>query len=295
MSDTERMLQPQGLFQQQRPFGQQSPFGPQRQFGPQGQGPGPEPWPAPPAGIDGRQPWPTPPAGMNEPFADGSPALPPGLPSGVPQPWDRPRSRRWRPGGPLAPAIIAAALILVVVVAVLVSLRGNTPASGTTAGSTPSASARASTLQERQAAAKLSSLLAQSGADRTHVIDAVVNAQGCGKALPEDAKTLTTAAGNRQTLLARLGALPGRSALPAAMITDLNGAWRASAQADTDLARWVNDAISRGCHKGNPADPNLKASYGADDVATSDKEAFVALWNPIARRYSLPTYTWGQI
>jgi hypothetical protein len=191
-------------------------------------------------------------------------------------------------------------LVLVVATVIVVALRGGSSpsgptAGGTTAGSTPTASAPASSVAQQQAATQLSGLLAQSGTDRGAVIDAVVNVQNCGKGLGKDAQTFTTAANNRRSLLSRLGGLPGRSALPAAMLTDLSGAWQASAQADTDLARWAAAAASHGCHKGNANNASLNASYGPDNQATTGKQAFVRLWNPLARHYGLPTRQVSQL
>ena len=140
--------------------------------------------------------------------------------------------RRFR--RPLVPVIVAAALVAVV--AGIVIFRGHsdsTAASGTTP-STVSQDAR------RQAAVGLSGLLAQSVTDRAAVNEAAVDLRGCGPSLRQDARTLARAASSRQRLLSRLGSLPGRSLLPAAMLQDLTSAWQASAQVDTDLAGWAD-------------------------------------------------------
>jgi hypothetical protein len=205
-----------------------------------------------------------------------------------------------RGGRRLVPAIIAGALAIAVVVGVVVvlqSLKGGTSSPPTTASSsTPKPAAHVSTQEQRQAAVQLAGLLSQSGSDRGAVIDAVVSVQECAKTLPADEQTLTRAATNRDQLLSRLGNLTGRSALPAGMITDLTGAWQASAQADSDLAKWTADEISGGCHKKTVLnDPNYKASLGPDNQATNDKMSFTALWNPFARRYGQPAYQWNQI
>lgn len=204
------------------------------------------------------------------------------------------RSRR------LAPIVIVGALAVVVIIAIVASTRGSgggTPAgTGTTAGAAPTTStsaAAASKQAEKQAATRLAALLPQSGKDRTAVVSAYGNVQGC-KMLPQAVATFSTAARNRQTLLSKLATLPGRSALPAALLSALKQAWQASAQADTDYARWADDAIAH-CKKGNPKDPSLKASFGPDGQATSGKTAFVRLWNPIAGKFGLNTYTVGQL
>jgi len=201
------------------------------------------------------------------------------------------------PKGPLVPAVVAAALVVIVVVAVVFVVQNNSPSNAGTsagAGGTPTASSSNSALAEARAASQLSGLLAQSGNDRSDVIAAAGNVQQC-KQLAPAAREFTKAATNRRTLLAKLMQLPGRSALPAAMVADIAGAWRASAAVDEDLAKWASKAATSGCHKGNSKDPNLHASYADDGVATADKTAFVSLWNPLARKDGLPTYTVDQL
>jgi hypothetical protein len=204
----------------------------------------------------------------------------------APQPGRPQRSRRR-----LVPVIVVAALVAVVAGAVIFRTHSNGTAARGTPGATPSASSR----DARQAAARLSGLLAQSVTDRAAVIDAVADVRRCGPSLHQDARTFATAASSRKRLLSRLGSLPGRSLLPAAMLQDLTGAWQASAQADTDLARWADDKIARGCHRNSRPDAGLRASYIPDGQATAGKRAFASLWNPVARRYGLTTYQWNQL
>jgi len=199
------------------------------------------------------------------------------------------------PGGPrrprsrMVPVIVAAVLVAIVAGVVLVrGHSGSTAANGTT---TPSASPQDT---RRQAAVGLSGLLAQSVTDRAAVIHAVADVRGCGPSLRQDARTFARAASSRQRLLSRLGSLPGRSLLPAAMLQDLTGAWQASARVDADLARWADDNIARGCHHGSRSDASLRASYVPESQADAGKRAFAGLWNPVARQYGLTTYRPGQ-
>jgi hypothetical protein len=250
--------------------------------------PGPQAWPAPPGGVQ------LPPAGTDPTRVDGLGPVPPGdLPtamlgdlrlapaSGGPR----------RSGRRMVPVIVA--VVLAAIVAGFVIFRGHpgsTAASGTT-GTTPSASPQDA---RRQAAVRLSGLLAQSVTDRAAVIDAAAGVRGCRPSLRQDARTFARAASSRQHLLSRLGSLPGRSLLPAAMLQDLTGAWQASAQVDTDLARWADDNIARGCHRTSRSDADLRASYAPEGQATAGKHAFASLWNPVARRYGLTTYQPNQ-
>ena len=196
------------------------------------------------------------------------------------------RSRR-----PLVPVIVAAALVAVLAGVVMFRAHsGSTGASGTT-GTTPSASSQDA---RRQAAVRLSGLLALSVPDRAAVIDAAADVRGCGPSLRQDPRAFATAASSRQRLLSRLGNLPGRSLLPAAMLQDLTDAWQASAQVDIDLARWADDMVARGCHRNSRSDARLRASYVPQGQAAAGKQAFASLWNPVARRYGLTTYQPNQ-
>ena len=196
------------------------------------------------------------------------------------------RSRR-----PLVPVIVAAALVAVLAGVVMFRAHsGSTAASGTT-GTTPPASSQDA---RRQAAVRLSGLLAQSVTDRAAVIDAAADVRGCGPSLRQDPRAFATAASSRQRLLSQLRSLPGRSLLPAAMLRDLTGAWQASAQVDIDLARWADDMVARGCHRNSRSDASLRASDVPQGQATAGKQAFASLWNPVARRYGLTTYQPSQ-
>jgi hypothetical protein len=203
--------------------------------------------------------------------------------------------------GPLIPAVAVAAVV-VAVGAIVLSTQGGggsptaASSSGAASGATSTASASAPgapAQTQRQAAGALSGLLSQSGTDHAAVNTAVTNVEGC-KGLPGDEQTFNKAAQNRRTLLAKLGSLPGRTALPATMLSDLTGAWEASATVDSDLAKWAADGIGH-CKKNNLKDPNYTATIPFDSKATNDKTAFVKQWNSLARKYGYPVYQPSQI
>lgn len=160
------------------------------------------------------------------------------------------------------------------------------PSSATATPSSPSA---------QQAAASLAGLLAQSVTDRSTTVNAVNNVSECGPALSQAPQVLESAAAARQRLLSQLASLPGRSALSGQMLQALTGAWQASATADQNFARWAQDELSQGCTQNDQADPNFQAAAAPDAQATTDKKAFVNLWNPVAARYGLTSYTWNQL
>ena len=200
---------------------------------------------------------------------------------------------------PLVPLAIGAGAVVIVIAAVVLSSQGGSPAKtaggGTAAGATPTASASTGTtaLTQRQAATALSGLLAQSGTDHSDVNAAVTNVEGC-KGLPADARVFSKAAANRGTLLAKLAQLPGRSALPAAMISDLTNGWQASATVDADLAKWASSEAGH-CKKNDLKNPAYASSLPFDSKATNGKTEFVNQWNGLARKYHLSTYQPSQI
>ena len=138
-------------------------------------------------------------------------------------------------------------------------------------------------------------MLSQSVSDRTAITQAVRDVETCGPSLNQDPQVFQSAASSRRTLLTELANMPGAAALPAPMLQDLTGAWHASIDADKDFAQWANDEIMHGCVQNDTSDPGAVAANGPDAEATTDKQAFVSMWNPIATQYGLTTYTWDQL
>ena len=169
------------------------------------------------------------------------------------------------------------------------------PTSSAVSSPTPSAVASPALTPGRQAAQALAVLLAQSGADRAAVTQAVTAVADCSPGLSQDETVFSNAASSRQVMLGKLAALPDRSALPAAMLQDLTAAWQASGEADQDFANWTQDEISHSCSTNYQSDASYKAAGAPDGLATKDKQAFVALWAAIADEYGLPRYRYNQI
>jgi hypothetical protein len=160
----------------------------------------------------------------------------------------------------------------------------------------PAATETPSSISVRQQAAEgLAGLLTRSVKDRSAIVQAVSDVEQCGPNLNQDSQTFQTAATSRQNLLTQLANLSERSALPSNMLAALTGAWQNSVKADQDFAQWSRDEVSRGCTKNDQSDPGAQAAVGPDDQATTDKQDFVSMWNPIATKYRLPAYQWNQL
>ena len=158
-----------------------------------------------------------------------------------------------------------------------------------------SASVSSTAVTERQAASTVAGMLASSVTDRTAINNAYNDVYGCGPNLHGDAAVFTRAVSSRRALLASLATMPGRAALPPALLTDLTKAWQASMAADQGLATWADDEVTQGCVAGDTSDPGYRTTITPDNEATEYKTDFTAEWNPIAARYGLTTYQQGQL
>jgi zinc-ribbon domain len=171
--------------------------------------------------------------------------------------------------------------------------------SGTGSASSPGAPvtvpASPSPSSAQQAAVSLAALLAQSVTDRSEVNNAYNDASNCGPDLSQDVRTFKLAAASRNQLLGELASLPGRSALPQQMLSDLATAWQASKKVDNDYAGWAQDEVSGGCSAGNQSDPRFLAASGPNQQATDGKTAFVQMWNQLAQTYGLTQYQQGEL
>jgi hypothetical protein len=148
---------------------------------------------------------------------------------------------------------------------------------------------------EQAAAQSLSRLLTQSISDRSAILSAYNDVNTCSPRLAQAAQTFQQAATSRQNLLARLGTLPGASALPSRLLQSLTGAWQASVAADQDYAAWARDESAQCCRAHDTANAHYQATSEANREATTDKTAFTGLWNPIAVRYGLPAYRQDEL
>jgi hypothetical protein len=169
----------------------------------------------------------------------------------------------------------------------------SSPTTSASASASPSLSSTAVT--EQQAASTVAGMLASSVTDRTAINNAYNDVYNCGPSLHGDAAVFTRAVSSRRALLASLATMPGRAALPPALLTDLTNAWQASMAADQGFATWADDEVTQGCVAGDTSDPGYRTTIAPDNEATEYKTDFTAEWNPIAARYGLTTYQQDQL
>ncbi|GEC08652.1 hypothetical protein SSP24_63070 [Streptomyces spinoverrucosus] len=162
-------------------------------------------------------------------------------------------------------------------------------ASPVPSGSDTSASPSADPAEQQAIA--LDKLLADSGASRATVINAVNDVKTCDN-LAQAAKDLRGAAQQRNNLVTQLSGLtvdklPDHAALTAA----LNKAWKASAAADNHYAAWADQVAGQKgklCKKGQARSTGQTAAGNRESgVATTQKAEAAKLWNAIARKYGL--------
>ncbi len=228
--------------------------------------------------------------GFSPQWAPAAPADEAGPPARTPE-----RSRRL-----LAVGLFALVAAVIVVPAALIahsfpSITGGGTAAAQPTAKQPTRGSTAAAPTQRSAAAGLATLLAQTAADRSSIVNAVGAVEHCTAALGQAPQVFENSATSRQHLLRQLAGLPGRTALPTPMLQELTGAWQASAAVDTDLGRWAQDEAARGCKPNDHADDNYQAASTPDLQATNDKMAFVSMWNAIAAKYGLPRYQTSQL
>jgi hypothetical protein len=173
---------------------------------------------------------------------------------------------------------------------------GAAAGSASPAASTPgAASPTAPAVTEQQAATSVATMLGQSVSDRTAISSAANDVGSCGPSLSSDAQVFGNAANSRKALLASLSSMPGRAALPPALLSDLTQAWQASIAADQAYATWATDEVSQGCVPNDTSDPGHQETTVPNQNATKYKTAFASQWNPIAAQYGLTQYQQGQL
>jgi hypothetical protein len=144
------------------------------------------------------------------------------------------------------------------------------------------------------AMATLASYLRQSAAVRPTVQAALDNVQNCSESPSTAAATIQQAITTRQGILQGLQTL-SVSGLPngTQLVSTLTTAMQNSLNADTDYHAWMADLVSSGntCGSNPNQDSNYVNGGTASSDATTSKDAFLSLWNPMAPTYGQQTYT----
>jgi hypothetical protein len=161
------------------------------------------------------------------------------------------------------------------------------PLGSSTEQSPPGSSAEQSQLTQFQAAIR------GSVAARTLVKNAVSQVGACTMTPAAGATRLEQAITDRKNVLAMMGGL-SVSAIPAgqSMRADLENVLHLSISADRDFIGWMQDPQStQDCPTTTTQDASYSAGLTASSQAMQAKNQFLAVWNPLAEQFGLPTYT----
>jgi hypothetical protein len=221
-------------------------------------------------------------------------------------PWDgraaaparrRPPRRGW------LIAIAAAAVLVSAGAGALVAGKigpghGRSPASPGTPGPAASTSLVTSPAANTQlpgaaAMATLGSYLARSASVRSTIQSAIDGVGNCSESPSSGEAILQQAIDTRQGILNDLPAL-SVSRLPhgTQLVSTLTTTMQDSVAADKDYQSWMKDFASSGspCGSDPSQDPNYADAVNVSTAATTAKNAFVAIWNPMAPRYGQQVY-----
>jgi hypothetical protein len=165
--------------------------------------------------------------------------------------------------------------------------------------STASASVLAPTVpsgSESAAASAVDSILQQSSTARGTVVAATQAVNNCTADPAAETSAMDGAISSRESALQQVSTVSPTD-LPdgAVLLSDLNSALQASDQADQYFVLWMGDIEGTSCPYATTSDSNYQAATAASSLADSAKQAFLALWNPIAAQFGLTQYTAGQI
>jgi hypothetical protein len=147
------------------------------------------------------------------------------------------------------------------------------------------------------AMATLGSYLTRSASARSTVQPAITGVQQCSESPARGEATLQQAIDTRQDILNALPAL-SVSGLPngSQLVGTLTTVMQDSIAADKDYQGWMRDFASSGspCGSDPSQDQNYAAGVNVSGQATIAKNAFVAIWDPMAPRYGQQSYSSGQ-
>jgi hypothetical protein len=199
--------------------------------------------------------------------------------------------------------VVAAAVLAAAVGAFLAAKAGHVSNSAQTASASSaavnpvtSAATGSSPVTQPGAAtmAAIGSDLARSASVRPTVQPAIDGVRNCSMSPQSGETTLQQAINTRQGILNSLQTLsPSGLTSGAQLISTLETAMQDSINADRGYQSWMTDFASAGnpCGSDPGQDSNYVAGQDASIAATTAKDAFLGIWNPMAPRYGQQIYS----
>jgi len=196
-----------------------------------------------------------------------------------------------RPRSSMIWLVVAIAALLVVAGAAVAvwKLAAKHPplASQSAAASTGATSPAQPAADGKAQALAIDQLLNASSASRQKLAPALTAVDGCGDlngAVTTLQQVTTERDGQvKQGQSLAVDQLTNGTQLRTAVVQALTSSW----QADQKYTDWAQAVAQAGCSGHAPHDDNYTAAQAASGSATTAKQQFVALWNPIAKTYGL--------
>jgi tRNA A-37 threonylcarbamoyl transferase component Bud32 len=233
-------------------------------------------------------PWPDGQPGGHGPYARYQTYPPPGAPGGGPgwpqQPPQPPRRSR----GMLVGLVVGGLAVAVAAGAIAVIALRPGHSNG------PKASGSPGVARSQAAAVNHLLMISQQSRSRWNSSVLVSNVRQCIN-IASDVRQIQQIANQRSSELSRVSALrTNRIPNGATLQSQLMTALKISLRIDNDYLRWAQEQQNSGCTVGTDSTYYQQAA-ALNGQATSDKQIFVAAWNPIARQYGLTQFQAGDI
>ncbi len=165
------------------------------------------------------------------------------------------------------------------------STGSNGNSNGVTGAGTAGSTAGNSDARARAEATSLDQLLSSAMNSRVQLKAGLDEANACGD-LNDALGKINAVVSDRKSQLQQAGQIDlGAFSNADSLHQTLGQAWDLSLQADQAYGRWVQWMINNGC--GSNGDKDDGDTYSNQSHAAKDQ--FIAVWNPIAQRFGLPT------
>jgi hypothetical protein len=170
------------------------------------------------------------------------------------------------------------------------------PQSPATSSGPATPSASPGTGSEQAEVTQITPEIQQSASARKTVLRATGAVGRCTMVPSTGISLMNQAISQRQNVIGRFGSL-SVNAIPDghAMLADLKRVLQRSITADRGFIGWMQDIQAATCPVNTSTDASYQQGFRASTRAVTAKKEFLALWNPIARKFGQPTFTSSEI